>query len=223
MPDEFIPLAEQSGVIRPLTMWVFEHALAQWGQWHQEGLEVRLSLNLSVRVLQDKGLPQRVAALIERHGIDPGWVSLEVTESAVMSDPMTARRVLRQLADMGLKLSIDDFGTGHASLAYLKQLPVDEIKIDRSFVRDIPSDPDDVAITRAILALGHSLQMSIVAEGVESAEQLAFLTEEGCHEAQGSLVSEPLPEPEVRRLLQHGDATFFQSPVKEGIKSGSLN
>mgnify|MGYP002063735207 CR=1 FL=1 len=170
-----------------------------------------------VRAAQQAKVP--VATILD-HGSS---LEVEITEGTLMADLEEAARTLSRLNALGVSIAIDDFGTGYSSLSYLKQLPIQKLKIDRSFVRDIPSDPDDVAITRAILALGHSLQMSIVAEGVESAEQLAFLTEEGCHEAQGSLVSEPLPEPEVRRLLQHGDATFFQSPVKEGIKSGSLN
>ena len=130
---------------------------------------------------------------------------------------------IQTLQDWGIHFSMDDFGSGYSSLSYLKQLPIQTLKIDRSFVRDIPADPDDAAITSAIVALGHRLQMSIVAEGVETEEQLAFLAGEGCQEAQGFLVSEPLPEEEIRRLLQHGEVTFDDTPASEATEGRSFN
>ena len=223
-PTEFLGTLEECGLILPVGKWVLRTACAQAQAWRDQGLPaIQMSVNLSGKQIVDGGLVQTVTESFETCGFDPRFLELELTEGFVMQQPDQVIRLLKSFRELGISIAIDDFGTGYSSLSYLKQLPIQKLKIDRSFVRDIPSDPDDVAITRAILALGHSLQMSIVAEGVESAEQLAFLTEEGCHEAQGSLVSEPLPEPEVRRLLQHGDTTFFQGFVKEGIKSGSVN
>lgn len=201
VPDEFIPLAEQSGVIRDLTMWVFHNALLQWSRWHQTGIELHLSLNISVRVLQDKELPGKVQRLIEHHGINPAWITLEVTESAIMSDPVTARRVLRRLSDMGLKLSIDDFGTGYSSLAYLKQLPVDVVKIDRSFVTHMDENENDAVIVRATIDLAHNLGLKVVAEGVESEEVWDLLEMLGCDVAQGFLIRHPISPGELARWI----------------------
>ena len=200
-PDEFIPLAEQSGVIRDLTMWVFHNALLQWSRWHQNGIELHLSLNMSVRVLQDKELPGKVQRLIEHHGIDPSWLTLEVTESAIMSDPVTARRVMRRLADMGLKLSIDDFGTGYSSLAYLKQLPVDTVKIDRSFVTHMDQNENDAVIVRATIDLAHNLGLKVVAEGVESEDVWDLLEMLGCDVGQGFLIRRPIGAGELARWI----------------------
>ena len=200
-PDEFIPLAEQSGVIRDLTMWVFHNALLQWSRWHQDGIELHLSLNMSVRVLQDKELPVKVQRLIEHHGINPEWLTLEVTESAIMSDPVTARRVMRRLADMGLKLSIDDFGTGYSSLAYLKQLPVDTVKIDRSFVTQMDQNENDAVIVRATIDLAHNLGLKVVAEGVESEDVWDLLEMLGCDMGQGFLIRRPIGAGELARWI----------------------
>ncbi|MCW8874183.1 MAG: EAL domain-containing protein [Gammaproteobacteria bacterium] len=200
-PDEFIPLAEQSGVIRDLTMWVFHNALTQWSRWHQDGIELHLSLNMSVRVLQDKELPVKVQRLIEHHGINPEWLTLEVTESAIMSDPVTARRVMRRLADMGLKLSIDDFGTGYSSLAYLKQLPVDTVKIDKSFVTHMDQNENDAVIVRATIDLAHNLGLKVVAEGVESEDVWDLLEMLGCDIGQGFLIRRPIGAGELARWI----------------------
>jgi diguanylate cyclase (GGDEF)-like protein len=200
-PDEFIPLAEQSGVIRDLTMWVFHNALTQWSQWHQNGIELHLSLNMSVRVLQDKELPGKVQRLIDHHGIDPAWLTLEVTESAIMSDPVTARRVMRRLSDMGLKLSIDDFGTGYSSLAYLKQLPVGTVKIDKSFVTHMDQNENDAVIVRATIDLAHNLGLKVVAEGVETEDVWDLLEMLGCDMGQGFLIRRPIGAGELARWI----------------------
>jgi diguanylate cyclase (GGDEF)-like protein len=200
-PDEFIPLAEQSGVIRDLTMWVFHNALLQWSRWHQDGIELHMSLNMSVRVLQDKELPGKVRRLIEHHGIEPSWLTLEVTESAIMSDPVTARRVMCRLADMGLKLSIDDFGTGYSSLAYLKQLPVDTVKIDKSFVTQMDQNENDAVIVRATIDLAHNLGLKVVAEGVESEDVWDLLDMLGCDVGQGFLIRRPIGAGELARWI----------------------
>ncbi len=200
-PDEFIPLAEQSGVIRDLTMWVLHHALLQWSQWHQDGIELQLSLNMSVRVLQDKELPAKVQRLIEHHGISPSWVTLEITESAIMSDPATARRVMRRLSEMGLKISIDDFGTGYSSLAYLKQLPVNTVKIDKSFITQMDMNENDAVIVRATIDLAHNLGLKVVAEGIETEDVWDLLEMLGCDVAQGYLIRHPVSAPELARWI----------------------
>ncbi len=191
-PEDFIPLAEQTGAIRPLTLWVIDHALEQVKQWSDTGVQLCISINLSVRCLQDRGLPAQVQKLVDRHGVDPANVILEITESAIMSDPMTARRVMRRLSNIGFHLSIDDFGTGYSSLAYLKQLPVDEIKIDKSFVSQMDQDENDAVIVRATIDLAHNLGLKVVAEGVESTDVWDLLEMLGCDTAQGYFIRPPL-------------------------------
>ncbi len=190
-PEEFIPSAEQTGVIRPLTLWVMDKALAQVAAWASIGIELNISINLSVRSLQDRQLPGQVQKLVARHGANPARVILEITESAIMSDPLTARRVMRRLSNMGFQLSIDDFGTGYSSLAYLKQLPVDEIKIDKSFVTRMDRDENDAVIVRATIDLAHNLGLKVVAEGVESHDVWDLLEMLGCDTAQGYFIRQP--------------------------------
>jgi EAL domain-containing protein (putative c-di-GMP-specific phosphodiesterase class I) len=163
-----------------------------------------MSINLSGRQIVEEDLLPTVKEALAESGLDPRHLELELTEGFIMQQPEEAVGLLDSLRELGISIAIDDFGTGYSSLSYLKQLPVQKLKIDRSFVRDIPDDPDDVAITSAIVALGHRLQMSIVAEGVETEEQLAFLIGEGCEEAQGYLFSAPLPAEEVGLLLRRG-------------------
>ncbi len=190
-PEEFIPSAEQTGVIRPLTLWVMDRALAQVASWAKIGIDLNVSINLSVRSLQDRQLPGQVQKLVARHHADPSRVILEITESAIMSDPLTARRVMRRLSNMGFQLSIDDFGTGYSSLAYLKQLPVDEIKIDKSFVTRMDRDENDAVIVRATIDLAHNLGLKVVAEGVESTDVWDLLEMLGCDTAQGYFIRRP--------------------------------
>ena len=190
-PEEFIPSAEQTGVIRPLTLWVIDRALAQVASWAKIGIDLSISINLSVRSLQDRQLPSQVQKLVQLHRADPSRVILEITESAIMSDPLTARRVMRRLSSMGFQLSIDDFGTGYSSLAYLKQLPVDEIKIDKSFVTQMDRDENDAVIVRATIDLAHNLGLKVVAEGVESTDVWDLLEMLGCDTAQGYFIRKP--------------------------------
>jgi len=190
-PEEFIPTAEQTGVIRPLTLWVIDQALGQTAAWTANGIDLHISVNLSVRSLQDRKLPGQVQKLLDKHNVDPKHVILEITESAIMSDPLTARRVMRRLSNMGFHLSIDDFGTGYSSLAYLKQLPVDEIKIDRSFVTQMDQDENDAVIVRATIDLAHNLGLKVVAEGVESIDVWDLLEMLGCDTAQGYYIRRP--------------------------------
>jgi EAL domain-containing protein (putative c-di-GMP-specific phosphodiesterase class I) len=162
---------------------------------------VRVAVNLSARQFRDPNLGQHVSRALTESGLDPRLLELEITESMVMQEPEKAAALLEDLKAMGLYLSIDDFGTGYSSLAYLKRFPIDAIKIDRSFIKDIPADPDDLAITQAVIAMAHSLRLRAVAEGVETEEQLDWLKRFGCEEMQGYLFSKPLPTEEAGRFL----------------------
>jgi diguanylate cyclase (GGDEF)-like protein/PAS domain S-box-containing protein len=202
-PMQFVPLAEETGLIVPIGAWVLKTACARNQAWREQGLApLRVAVNLSARQFAHQNLLQDVAQSLAEIGLDPSALELEVTESMVMHDPERAVKLLGDLKDMGIHLSIDDFGTGYSSLSYLKRFPLDSVKIDRSFIRDIPGDADDAAITRAIIAMAHSLRLKVIAEGVETEEQLSFLREHGCDEMQGHLFSRPLPEEEFLRLLQ---------------------
>jgi diguanylate cyclase (GGDEF)-like protein len=191
-PMEFIPYAEQTGLISALTDRVLELALAQCADWRAEGLELRVAVNVSARNLLDGLLPGTVERLLRRTGVPPAWLELEITESAVMTDPARAEGVLRALAGLGVGLSIDDFGTGYSSLAYLSRLPVDEMKIDRAFVTRIEEDGRDLAIVESSIALAQRLGMRAVAEGVESDGMRRRLVAAGCDLAQGFLFARPL-------------------------------
>jgi diguanylate cyclase (GGDEF)-like protein len=192
-PMQFIPFAEQTGFIRVLTMWVFEEAARHWQTLNDEGLELVLSVNLSTRDLLDQDLPQKFEALLAKHGVLAKAFCLEITESAIMDDPQRALVTLDRLSAMGFKLSIDDFGTGYSSLAYLKRLPVDELKIDQSFVRNMQADADDAMIVRSTIDLAHNLGITVVAEGVESALVWNMLRELNCDQAQGYHMGRPMP------------------------------
>jgi diguanylate cyclase (GGDEF)-like protein len=201
-PEEFIPTAEQTGAIRPMTLWVIDKALEQTANWTRNGINLHISVNLSVRSLQDRALPGQVQKLVDRHNVDPKHVILEITESAIMSDPLSARRVMRRLSNMGFQLSIDDFGTGYSSLAYLKQLPVDEIKIDKSFVTQMDQDENDAVIVRATIDLAHNLGLKVVAEGVESSDVWDLLEMLGCDTAQGFYIRKPLTSQELTKWMR---------------------
>lgn len=192
-PAEFIPFSEQTGFIRVLTMWIFEEAARHWRLLHSEGLLITLSVNLSTRDLLDQDLPQKFSALLVKHQVPAEAFCLEITESAIMDDPQRAQATLDRLSALGFKLSIDDFGTGYSSLAYLKRLPVDELKIDQSFVRSMESDPDDAKIVRSTIDLAHNLGLSVVAEGVENAQVWNMLRELNCDQAQGYHMGKPMP------------------------------
>ena len=183
-------------------MWVIEKALEQSALWEQSGIHLRISVNLSVRSLQDRKLPGQVQKLIDRYQVDPRRVILELTESAIMSDPLSARRVMRRLSNMGFHLSIDDFGTGYSSLAYLKQLPVDEIKIDKSFVTRMDRDENDAVIVRATIDLAHNLGLKVVAEGVENTDVWDLLEMLGCDFIQGFYIRKPLAAVDLTEWIE---------------------
>jgi diguanylate cyclase (GGDEF)-like protein len=192
-PVQFIPFAEQTGFIRQMTIWVFEEAARQWKLLHDDGLRLVLSVNLSTRDLLDTELPQKFEALLIKHRVPAEAFCLEITESAIMDDPQRALGTLNSLSALGFKLSIDDFGTGYSSLAYLKKLPVDELKIDQSFVFNMETDSDDAKIVKSTIDLAHNLGLCVVAEGVENAQVWDMLRELNCDLAQGFHMGKPMP------------------------------
>jgi diguanylate cyclase (GGDEF)-like protein len=195
-PMRFIPFAEQTGFVRVLTGWVVERCAATWHELRAQGLDMKLAVNLSTRDLIDQELPAKLDQLLSRRAVDPAAFVLEITESAIMDDPQRAMQTLQRLHDMGLKLAIDDFGTGYSSLAYLKRLPVHELKIDKSFVLNMERDRADLKIVRSTIDLAHNLGLSVVAEGVESAGAWQLLRALKCDEAQGFFMSRPMPQVE---------------------------
>ncbi len=197
MPDQFIPQAEQMRLIKPLTLWVLETALAQCRAWHEAGIDLDVAVNLVPDSLQDSELVSTIADLLKSSGAAPDWLTLEITESAMMSDPAHARSALKRLHAMGVKIAIDDFGTGYSSLAHLKDLPVDEVKVDRSFVKDMSLNDRDACIVRTVIDLGHNLGLHVVAEGVEDSPTHALLTSLGSDIAQGYYYSRPLPATDI--------------------------
>ena len=192
-PDDFIPLAEATGLIQPLTLWVLQAAIKQSVTWHEAGHNFTIAINLSTRNLLDGDLPGRIAKLLATYKANPRWLMLEITESSVMAEPTRALETLVKLNKMGIQLSLDDFGTGYSSLAYLRKLPVSEIKIDKSFIKDMEIDTNDTVIVRSTIALGHNLGMKVVAEGVENIEIWELLTALGCDASQGYYMSRPIP------------------------------
>ena len=200
-PMNFIPLAEESGLIIPMGKWVLYEACRQTLEWHKQGLEgLSISVNVSSVQLHQQDLPKTVKHALERSGLDPRCLVLEMTESMIMKNPEKIIKVLQQLKNLQLSISIDDFGTGYSSLSYLKKFPLDELKIDRSFIVDIDGDDDDKAIVTAVIAMAHSLGLKIVAEGVENESQLAFLKTLFCDQIQGFYYSKPLPKEEFCRI-----------------------
>jgi diguanylate cyclase (GGDEF)-like protein len=199
--DRFVPIAERTGLIRQLTLHVLEVAARQAKEWETAGLDLDVAVNLTIPDLLDLELPDRVAALLRETGLAPARLELEITESSLLADPFRVRQVLTRLNDMGLRLAIDDFGTGYSSLAYLKRLPVQAIKIDRSFVSGMCADPSDATIVRSTIDLGRNLGLAIVAEGVESLEIWNALRGLGCSLAQGYLIGKPMPADELVTLV----------------------
>lgn len=205
-PDLFIPLAEQNGTIIPIGEWVLDQACRQLREWHDQGFtELRMAVNLSTVQLHHAELPRVVNNLLQIYRLPPRSLELEVTETGLMEDISTAAQHLLSLRRSGALIAIDDFGTGYSSLSYLKSLPLDKIKIDKSFVQDLLDDDDDATIVRAIIQLGKSLGMQVIAEGVETPEQEAYIISEGCHEGQGYHYSKPLPARELAAYLKQAE------------------
>ena len=204
-PAEFIPILEETGLIIEVGEWVVASVCAQISRWQSEGVPPpRVAVNLSARQFHQQGLADSIGRIVAANGIAPDLLEFEITESVIMTDTAKAVEALRQMKARGIHLSIDDFGTGYSSLAYLKRFPIDTLKIDRAFIRDVTTDPDDATITLAIINLAHSLGLKVVAEGVETAEQLAFLRGHGCDEIQGFYFARPLPAAQVTGVLREG-------------------
>ena len=201
LADKFVPLAEEIGVIVPIGYWVLRRVCERIRRWRDLGHALPVAVNLSASQFHEPGLPAELAKILASTGVAATMLELEITESMVMRDPQRAADAMQALHDIGVRIAIDDFGTGHSSLGYLRRFPIDRLKVDRSFVRDLPHNADDVAITRAVIAMAHSLKMSVVAEGVELQEQFDALREEGCDEFQGYLCAKPLEESELMQFL----------------------
>ncbi len=207
-PAQFIPLAEETGLIVPIGEWVLREACRQNQAWREAGFQpIRVSVNLSPVQFRDAALTDVVDSALEESGLSTDGLELEVTESMLMNDPDQTIAALQQLKSRGLKISIDDFGTGYSSLSYLKQFPIDSLKIDRSFIRDVTTNSDDAAITTAVILMGHSLKLNVVAEGVENENQLAFLQVLQCNEIQGYYFSPPVPADKLETMLPKVGAT----------------
>jgi diguanylate cyclase len=205
-PDRFLPLVEQTGLMRALTWHVLYHSLAQVRTWRDLGWEFSVSVNVSASNLLDVELPRTVAALLSRHGVPASALKIEVTESTIMADPARAQQVVSLLDELGVEVAVDDYGTGHSSLAYLRDLAVGTLKLDQSFIQDIAADNRASAIVRSTTELAHSLGLRMVAEGVEDDAAAAMLAGFGCDVGQGYLYSRPLPAADLERWLRARDA-----------------
>jgi diguanylate cyclase (GGDEF)-like protein/PAS domain S-box-containing protein len=204
-PAEFIPVAEETGLIVPLGEWVLRTACAQNKAWQAAGFPpMRVAVNLSARQFQQRDLIEVVDEVLTETGLEARWLQLEITEGVAMQDVESNIAVLRELREMGVQIAIDDFGTGHSSLSYLSRLPIDVVKIDQSFIQDLTTDPNDAAIARSIIVMAHNLKLRVIAEGVETEEQLAFLKKRRCDEMQGYLFSKPAPAEAFEEMLRQG-------------------
>lgn len=204
-PEEFVPMAERTRMIKQLTTWVLKQTFRDCADWHKQGIDLKISVNLSTKDLQDPELPDLIAGISASAGIKPEWIMLEITEGSVMNDPESALGIIERLHCMGYQFSIDDFGTGYSSLAYLKKMPLTELKIDKSFVMDIMSSDNDAVIVKATINLAHTLGLQVTAEGVESEEIMAKLKEYGCDIAQGYYLNKPLAVKDFNQWMSSSD------------------
>ena len=202
-PNEFIPLAEETGLILPLGEWVLRNVAEQHSAWRREGLPmIRIGVNLSGYQLQQPSFTSRVRSILAETGMSPESLEFEITETVVMQNPDLAASVLKEFTGMGIRIAIDDFGTGYSSLAYIKRFSVSSLKIDKSFIKDLERNPTDAAIATAIIAMAASLNLKVVAEGVETVAQLDFLRDKLCDEVQGFLFSKPVPAEKISHYLK---------------------
>jgi len=206
-PGEFMPVLEDTGLIVAVGEWVVRAVCAQITQWRRAGIDPKsVAINLSARQFVDKDLGTTIERILEENGVDSSLIEFAITESSLMTNSEESIQTMEFLAQLGIGLSIDDFGTGYSSLGYLKRFPLDALKIDRSFVRDITTSADDATITRAVISMAHSLGLKVIAEGVETEAQLKFLAEHGCDECQGYYFSRPLPAQECGAWLKENGA-----------------
>ena len=226
-PDEFVPLAERTGAVADLTRWVVDRALAQQRTWREQGVDLPVAVNLAAANIVDVTLPGAVARLLARHGVPGERLECEISEHTVMADPMRAADVLGGLRALGVRLSLDDFGTGHSSLAYLKRLPLDEVKIDRAFVAGMAADENDAVIVRSTIDLARNLGLEVVAEGVEDEQTMSTLADLRCDTAQGYFISRPLPagELDLRALNVSGyaDSVSLRGPARKPSSSSAVS
>jgi diguanylate cyclase (GGDEF)-like protein len=218
-PDEFVPVAEHTGLLRPLTLFVLDSALEQCARWREAGFELDVAVNLSVRNLLDVELPGDIERLLARYALPPAALELEITETALLADPIRTNGVLQALHSTGVGISIDDFGTGYSSLSYLRRMPVDELKIDKSFVTDMALDENAAVIVRSTIDLGRNLGLRVVAEGVETREVWEHLAALGCHVAQGYLFGRPVPAPEFLAQLAARATALSSSALADAATS----
>jgi len=202
-PSEFIPLAEKSGLIIPLTQWVFQESIQQCSLWHQKGINIAISINISTRDLMHHHFPQHINALLIKHQVDAKHITLEITETSLMEHPKQALQTLNHLRQLGFLISIDDFGTGYSSLAYLKELPVTELKIDQQFIFNLNHNTGDQMIVRSTIELAHNFGLKVVAEGIENIENMTMLENMGCDTVQGFFISHPLTANKLEEWLAH--------------------
>ena len=219
-PCQFVPFAEHTGYIKLLTRWVIREAVRQCGEWLRSGLALQVSVNISARDLMNRELPEHVAGLLAEHDVTPGLLCLEITESGFMDDPTHAQKVVDRLAELGVKLSIDDYGTGYSSLSYIMKLPVQELKIDQSFIARMATDEEISTIVRSTIDLGHNLGLQVVAEGVEDAVAWEMLRAFGCDEAQGFFMSQPL-EPRALANWIRANKGNFVGPTAPAARAQS--
>jgi EAL domain-containing protein (putative c-di-GMP-specific phosphodiesterase class I) len=200
-PSVFVPIAERTGLIRTVTDWLLERALAQVHAWREAGAPVHIAVNISAKSLLDQALPSKIHSILTKWDVDPRFLKIEITESSIMADPAHALAVMSMLQSMGVRLSVDDFGTGYSSLTHLRQLPIDEIKIDKSFVSGMTTSEADAAIVRTVIDLGHNLGKQVCAEGVEDEATWNMLRDLGCDLAQGFWISRPVNGTELMEWL----------------------
>lgn len=209
-PSEFVPILEDTGLIVTVGAWALHTACSQNKKWQEAGLDsITIAVNVSPIQFGLHQMAGVVREALDNTALPPKYLELEITENALMDNPAACSFILKELYELGVKTAIDDFGTGYSSLSYLKQFPVHKLKIDRSFIMDLPNDINDASITRAVLALGKSLQLKVLAEGVETEEQLLFLRDHGCEEVQGYYFSTPVPADELEQLLNKQSSRKF--------------
>jgi EAL domain-containing protein (putative c-di-GMP-specific phosphodiesterase class I) len=219
-PGQFIPLAEETGLIVPIGKWVLNAACAQNVAWQRDGLPpMHMAVNLSARQFADEDLVKDIAVALEKTGMKPELLELELTEVMVMQDIERAGKVLAEIKKLGVRLALDDFGVGYSLLTQLKRFPIDTLKVGRSFIRDIAENSDDRSITTAIIAMGKSLNLVVVAEGVETLEQQTFLEKSACDEMQGFFFSRPIPGDQFAELLRRRLESATITPMEQGIRS----
>jgi diguanylate cyclase (GGDEF)-like protein/PAS domain S-box-containing protein len=200
-PNQFVPIAERTGLIRGMTDWVLDHVLSQCRTWQDAGVPIHVAVNISAKSLLDQSLPTKVQAALDKWHVDPRFLKIEITESSIMADPAHALAILSMLQSMGVRLSVDDFGTGYSSLTHLRELPIDEIKIDKSFVTNMINSDADAAIVRTVIDLAHNLGKQVCAEGIEDEETWKRLSEMGCDLAQGYWIARPMPAADLLQWL----------------------